>query len=335
MKYALPPLVLLATLLATGLNVHGDDPKPASGPQPAAEKPAAEKPPAEKTADKPKPKSLDDQYVLGPDSQQQEGVPQGKVIELEMSDCKAFPGTQRKWWIYIPAQYDGTEPAALMVFQDGGGYVKRDGAWRVPVVFDNLIHKQEMPVTVGVFINPGDTPLAPGEAPRKRPDGRPAGPRNRSVEYDALGPAYASFLIDEVLPEVRKHAKISDDPDRRAICGASSGGICSFTVAWERPDQFRKVLSTIGSFTNIRGGGKYPELVKTTPHKPLRVFLQDGANDIVNQFGSWPEANQAMAAVLMEKGYDYKFVFGEGTHNPKHGASILPDALRWLWRDAK
>lgn len=297
------------------------------------------KPDARKTDPKPaakaKAKSPDDQYVLGPDSQEQPGVPQGKVLEFEMADSKTYPGFVRKWWIYIPAQYDGSAPAALMVFQDGGGYVNRKGAWRVPVVFDNLIHKKEMPVTVGVFINPGDTPRKPGEPPRKRPDGRPASPRNRSVEYDTVSDTYAKFLLDEILPEVRKHAKITDDPEGRAICGASSGGICAFSVAWHRPDQFRKVLTTIGSFTNIRGGNKYPEMVRAAGKKPLRVFQQDGSNDIVNQFGSWPEANKAMAAALQEKGYDHKFVFGEGSHNSRHGASILPDALRWLWRDYK
>lgn len=280
-----------------------------------------------------KPKSPDDQYVLGPDSQEQKDVPQGKVMEFTLADSKTFPGFERKWWLYIPAQYDGKTPAALMVFQDGGGYVNRKGAWRVPTVFDNLIHKKEMPVTVGLFINPGDKPLAPGEAPRKRPDGRPASPRNRSVEYDTVSAAYATFLIDEMLPLVREHVKITDDPQQRAICGASSGGICAFTVAWERPDQFRKVLTTIGSFTNIRGGNKYPDIVRAADKKPLRIFQQDGSNDIVNQFGSWPEANKAMAAALEAKGYDHKFVFGEGAHNSKHGAAILPDALRWLWRE--
>jgi enterochelin esterase family protein len=282
-----------------------------------------------------KPLTPDDQYVLGPDSHEQPGVPKGKVLEFEMKDSKTYPGFERKWWIYVPAQYDDQTSACLMVFQDGGGYVTRDGAWRVPVVFDNLIHKKEMPVTVGVFINPGDERLKPGEPERKRPDGRRASPRNRSVEYDTLSPAYATFLVDEILPEVRKHVKISDDPERRAICGSSSGGICAFTVAWERPDQFRKVYSTIGSFTNIRGGGKYPEIVRASEKKPIRIFQQDGANDLNTQSGSWPEANKAMAAALEEKGYDHQFVFGEGTHNPKHGASILPYALRWLWRDAR
>jgi enterochelin esterase family protein len=280
-----------------------------------------------------KPASPDDQYKLGPDSQPQPGVPEGTVTEAEWTTSKIYPGTTRKYWISIPKQYDEKKPACLMVFQDGGGYVKRDGAWRVPVVFDNLIHKKEMPVTVGLFINPGTIALKPGEEPRKRADGRPAPPSNRSVEYDSLGDTYARFLLEEMIPEVRKRVKIADDPAGRAIAGASSGGICAFTVAWERPDQFRKVLSTIGSFTNIRGGNAYPDLVRKSPKKPIRVFQQDGANDIVNRFGSWPEANKAMAAALDEKGYDHKFVFGEGTHNPKHGASILPDALRWLWRD--
>ncbi len=283
----------------------------------------------------PKKSDPDAQYKLGPDSMSQPGVPNGKVTEFELKDSKTYPNTVRKWWLYVPAQYDGKTPVALMVFQDGGGYVSRTGAWRVPTVFDNLIHKGDMPVTVGVFINPGDRPLQAGEAPRKRKDGRPASASNRSVEYDSLSDKYASFLLTEILPEVAKHAKITNDPAGRAICGASSGGICSFTAAWERPDQFRKVLSTIGSFTNIRGGNKYPELVRAADPKPIRVFLQDGTNDLVNQFGSWPEANKSMAAALEAKGYDYKIVWGVGSHNPRHGASILPDALRWLWRDYK
>ncbi len=284
-------------------------------------------------AQEPRKPSPDDQYKLGPDSQPQAGVPQGKVLEFTLEDSKTYPGFTRKWWLYIPAQYNGTKPCALMVFQDGGGYQKRDGAWRVPVVLDNLIHKKELPLMAALFINPGDQPLAPGEPPRKRPDGRPASPRNRSVEYDTLSDTYARFLLDEMLPKVREHVKITDDPAGRGICGASSGGICAFTVAWERPDAFRKVLSTIGSFTNIRGGGKYPEIVRAAPVKPIRVFMQDGANDLVNQFGSWPEANKAMHAALKEKGYDVQFIFGEGTHNPRHGASVFPDAMRWLWRD--
>ena len=113
----------------------------------------------------------------------------------------------------------------------------------------------------------------------------------------------------------------------------SSGGICAWTVAWERPDQFGKVLSHIGSFTNIRGGHVYPALIRKTEPKPIRVFLQDGANDLNNRHGSWPLANLQMAQSLGFAGYDHRFVFGDGAHNGKHGGAILPDSLRWLWRD--
>ena len=286
-------------------------------------------------AQEPKKPDPDAQYKLGPDSQEKPGVPKGKVTKFELPDSKCYPGFARDWWLYVPAQYDGKAPAALMVFQDGGGYQSRTGGWRVPTVFDNLIHEKAMPVTVGLFVNPGDKPLKPGEAPRKRPDGRPAGAMNRSVEYDTVSPKYAEFLLTEVLPLAEKQVKVTADPDGRAICGSSSGGICAFTAAFQRPDQFRKVLTTIGSFTNIRGGGQYPDLVRFCDTQPIRVFQQDGTGDIVNQFGSWPEANKAMAAAWQEKGYDHKVVWGEGGHNPKHAASILPDALRWLWRDYK
>lgn len=270
--------------------------------------------------------SPDDQYVLGPDSKEQPGAPKGTITKYSWNDSKIYPGTVRDYWIYVPQQYDDKKPACLFVCQDGLKY-------EAPVVFDNLIHKKEMPVTIGIFINPGDTPRQPGEPPRKRKDGRPAPPANRSKEYDTLSDTYAKFLLEEILPEVSKKYKLTDNPEGRCIAGSSSGGICAFTVAWERPDAFRKVFTTVGSFTNIRGGNKYPELVRESPKKPIRMFQQDGANDIVNQFGSWPEANKAMAAALQEKGYDHKFVFGEGVHSAKHGTAIFPDVMRWMWRD--
>lgn len=271
-----------------------------------------------------------DDYKLGPDSQPKPGVPEGKVTQFEFKSTDAFPGTVRDVWVYVPAQYTPDKPAHLMVFQDGGGYVKRDGAWRVPVVFDNLIHAGQMPVTVGVFVNPGVIPSA---------GGKPA-VRNRSYEYDTLSPKYATFLEREILPEVAKKVKFTSDPAGRAICGSSSGGICAFTAAWERPDLFGKVLSTIGSFTgiradvvnNVRGGDAYPVMVRKSVAKPIRVFLQDGSGDLDNSHGNWPLANLAMAAALKFKGYDYKLVFGDGAHNSRHGGAILPDALRWLWR---
>ena len=198
---------------------------------------------------------------------------------------------------------------------------------------DNLIAKKEMPVTIAIQINPGTFPLKAGETPRLGANGRPALPSNRSFEYDSLGDRYARFLLEEVLPEVGKSYNLTKDPLGRAISGSSSGGICSFTVAWERPNEFRKVLSFVGSFTNIRGGNAYPYLIRKTERKPIRVFLQDGSNDLDNTFGNWPLANQMMAASLKFMGYDYRFEFGDGAHNGKHGGAILPDALRWLWRD--
>jgi enterochelin esterase family protein len=212
-----------------------------------------------------------------------------------------------------------------MVFQDGHAYVNKNGDYRVPVVFDNLIHKQEMPVTIGIFVNPGHR----GEM---MPENRWRA-NNRSVEYDTLSDQYGRMIIEEIVPEVSKSYNLAGDPEGRAICGASSGGICAFTVAWERPDQFRKVVSHIGSFTNIRGGHVYPALIRKTAKKPIRVFLQDGSNDLDNEHGNWPLANQEMGAALKFKGYDYQFVFGDGGHTHKHGGSILPDTLRWLWRD--
>jgi enterochelin esterase family protein len=269
--------------------------------------------------------SPDDQYVPGPDSKPQEGVPKGKVTKYEWNNSKIYPGTQRSYSVYVPAQYDGKTPACVYVSQDGIQY-------NAPVVFDNLIAKKQMPVTIGIFISPGVFPPKEGE-PAKKPDGKPNTRSNRSVEYDTLSDAYARFLIEEILPEVGKSYKLTDNPDGRCIAGGSSGGICAFTVAWERPDAFRKVFSTVGSFTNIRGGDKYPEIVRKAEKKPIRVYQQDGSNDLNNKFGSWPEANKAMAAALKEKGYDHQFIFGEGVHSARHGTMLFPDAMRWMWRD--
>jgi enterochelin esterase family protein len=264
-------------------------------------------------------------YKHPPESERQEGVPQGKVTHYVWKS-QVFAGTIREYWTYVPAQYDETKPAAVMVFQDGHAYVGEKGWFRVPVVFDNLIARKEMPVTVGIFINPG-------HKAEELPKPGWSDKNNRSFEYDTLSPQYAQFLIDEILPEVGKTVKLTDNPDHRAICGISSGGICAFTAAWERPDVFHKVLSHVGSFTNIRRGHEYPALIRKTPPKPLRVFLQDGSKDLDNEHGNWPLANQQMAAALAYRKYDYKFVFGEGGHNDIHGGSILPDSLRWLWRD--
>lgn len=269
--------------------------------------------------------SASDDYTLGPDSSYHEGVPKGRIEGPLVFRSKVFPDTVRQYWIYVPAQYDAAKPAAVMVFQDGHKYVNVEQEYRVPVVLDNLIAKGEMPVTIGVFVNPGH---AGTELPAD-----PWRGSNRSYEYDALSEQYARFLIDELLPEVGQKYKLTSDPEMRAIAGASSGGICAFTAAWEHPEYFRKVVSHIGSFTNIRGGHVYPTLVRQAARRPIRVFLQDGSTDLDNRYGNWPLANQEMAAALKFSGYDYRFEFGDGAHTHKHGGALLPDTLRWLWRD--
>ena len=265
------------------------------------------------------------QYSLGPDSQQHEGVPQGKVEPFTLTS-KIFHGAVHKGWIYVPQQYDAKTPACVMIFQDGSGYQSKTGPWRVPVVFDNLINKKEMPVTIGIFIDPGVIPPPAGTKDAK--------PRvNRSFEYDSVTDQYSRFLLEEILPEVSKKYNLTTDGNGRAIAGISSGGICAFTAAWFRPDQFSRVLSFVGSFTNIRGGNIYPDLIRKTEPKPIRVFIQDGKNDLDNGFGNWPIASRDMADALKFAGYDYKYVFGDEGHNARQGGAILPDALRWLWRD--
>jgi enterochelin esterase-like enzyme/sugar lactone lactonase YvrE len=259
-----------------------------------------------------------------PDRVAQPGVPQGKITTGEFADSQVYPGTRRQFSVYVPAQYTPDKPANLMVFMDGANYAKADGAFRVPIVFDNLIHQQAMPVTIAVFVNPGTIPATRAGAKERS---------NRSFEYDSLGDRYSRFLLDEFLPVALKGLNVSSDPAKRAVCGISSGGICAFTVAWERPDQFGKVLSHIGSFTNIRGGWAIPGLVRETKAspKPIKVYLQEGKDDLNNLHGNWPIANQDLAAALQFAGYNYRFVMTDGGHNGQAAGRELPDALRWLW----
>jgi gluconolactonase len=264
-----------------------------------------------------------DEYTLGPDSERQPGVPKGAVTRHEWTS-KLYPGTKRNYAVYVPAQYNASKPACVTIFQDGGGFASETGGWRVPIVFDNLIHHGAMPVTIGIFIDPG---ILPARSPDKQ------NRYNRSYEYDALGDLYARFLLEEILPEVAKDFNLSANPNDRAIAGSSSGGIAAFVAAWERPDSFRRVLSFIGSYTNLRGADILPNLIRKMEPKPLRVFLQDGSSDQNIYGGNWFLANQAMASALEYSGYDTKFVVGAEGHNGKHGGAILPDALRWLWRD--
>ena len=264
-----------------------------------------------------------DDYKLGPDSERQTDVPKGTVTK-DTWKSDVFPGTARDYWVYVPAQYDGKAPACVMVFQDGGGYVNETGQFRATIVMDNLIHKKEIPVMIGIFLNPGRVPPT---------EGKEKGRDNRSFEYDTLSPQYSKFLEKEILPEVSKKYNLRQDAAGRGIGGISSGGICAFTVAWERSDLFSKVLSHVGSFTNIQGGDAYPGMIRKTQKKPIRVFLQDGEGDLDNLHGSWPLANRQMAAALKFMKYDYQFVMGDGGHNGKHGGAILPESMKWLWKD--
>jgi enterochelin esterase family protein len=269
-------------------------------------------------------------YPLGPDSLPQKDVPAGKLEGPVLFKSQVIKDTVRKYWVHVPAQYTGEKPACVLVFQDGARAINPTGVLRVPQVLDNLIAKKQIPVTIGIFITPGQR----GDT---FPDSIGTGnPTNRSVEYDSLGDAYARMLIDEILPEVGKKYKLAKEPENRAIGGSSSGGICAFTVAWERPTEFRNVISLIGSFTNLRGGHVYPDLIKKAEKKPLRVFLQDGEQDNrspQNPDRDWYLQNQKMIAALKEKGYDYAAVLGKGPHADDHGGAILPQMLRWIWRD--
>ena len=261
-------------------------------------------------------------FTLGEDSKYHDGVPRG-TLTSRVWESRIFEGTRRAVSVYVPAQYNSAQSACVMVFQDGGAYAKVDGDIRVPVVFDNLIHKGEMPVTIAIFVDPGHIPETQHEGHDNS---------QRSIEYDTLSGRYASFLMEEILPQIARDHNLTQDPNCRAICGCSSGGICSFTVAWERPDAFRKVLSHVGSFADIRGGHVYPTLIRKSPAKPIRVFLQGGTNDLDVGWGNWALANLEMAAALKFKKYDYRIAMGDGAHDCLHGGAVLPDSLRWLWR---
>ncbi|MDX1941650.1 MAG: cupin domain-containing protein [Saprospiraceae bacterium] len=264
-------------------------------------------------------------YKLGPNSSEYDNIPKGIVTKYTWKS-NIYANTIRDYYVYVPAQYDASQAAALMIFQDGHAYANKDGDFRVPTVFDNLISQGKMPVTIGLFINPGHNTSAP-------PAENPFRVSNRSLEYDDVSDTYARFLIEEMIPELKKQYNISDDPKMRAICGLSSGGICAFSAAWFHPEQFHKVLSHIGSFTDIRGGHNYPPMIRKNNKKDIKVFLQDGSNDLNNHFGNWWLANLQMDAALKYKDYNYKFVPGTGEHNGKHGGAILPESLTWLWSD--
>jgi len=275
-------------------------------------------------------------YQIGPDSMARDGVPKGEVRGPFVIPSQAYPGTQHTYWVHVPAQYDAGVEASLMIFQDGQAFKDMDGSIRAPNVLDNLIYKREIPVMITVFINPGRTPEQPEPTPAEWGDRT----TNRPTEYNSLDDKYARVVVDELLPVLYKEFHISRDPNRHGIGGASSGAIAAFTVAWERPNHFRKVLSIVGSFTNIRGGDAYADIVRSSERKPIRVFLQDGRNDnrAVSARGydprrDWFLQNVRLMQALTDKGYDVNYVWGLNTHGQRMGGPLLPEMMRWLWRD--
>ena len=256
--------------------------------------------------------NLNEPYRLQSNSLIKKGVPQGKITKYQWKDSKIYPGTSRDYWIYVPQQYKPSEPAHLMIFQDGELYLNSSNIIEPTVVFDNLIHSGDMPVTIGIFINPGDLgPFDPVWENVRRNNGElvTKGRMNRGVEYDSMDDTYARFLTEEIIPAISKKYSIVDDPSGRAICGFSSGGICAFNVAWHRPLHFKKVVSHCGSFTNNspsrnQGGHLFPDIVRRTVRKDIKVFLQAGSNDADIIWGSWKLANEQMAAALKFRNYD-------------------------------
>jgi len=293
--------------------------------------------PPQSPAAAPAPPNTDAFYQLGPDSFPRDGVPNGEVRGPYTLPSQAYPGTQHTYWVYVPAQYDPTVAASLMVLNDGQAFKNMDGDVRAPNVLDNLIYRREIPVMLAVFINPGRTPEQPEPTPQEWGDKT----TNRPTEYNTLDDKYARVIVDELLPALNKDYNIAKDPERRGIGGASSGAIAAFTVAWERPNEFHKVLSIVGSFTNLRGGHAYADMVRKTEKKPIRIFLQDGRNDNrgVGRNGQYDETrdwflqNVRLMQALTEKGYDVNYTWGIGRHGQKQGGAIFPDMMRWLWRD--
>lgn len=261
-------------------------------------------------------------YAPGPDSAHREDVPRGSLREGVCPPGAVYPGLEHAYRLYVPARHDELREAALLVFQDGARYLGPE--CNATAVLDNLIAAGDIPPAVAVFAEPG-----------ARGPGLPVygGSDNRSVEYDSPGDDYARFLLEELLPHATNGLRITPDPARRAIVGISSGGFCAFNVAWRRPQAFGGVISHCGSFVDLRGGHLLAPQVRAAPKRPLRVFLQTGANDLDICFGNWLLANRTLASALAYRGYDHRLEVGEGGHSLAHGGAIFPDTLRWLFRD--
>lgn len=281
--------------------------------------------------------SPDSQYRLGPDSLPHDGVPKGEIRGPFTLPCNVYPGTQHTYWVYVPAQYNPKVPASLMIFQDGQAFKDENGDVRAQNVMDNLIYRREIPVMIGVFINPGRRPDQPEPSPKI---GWGDGFTNRGTEYNTPDDRYARIITEELMPVLYKEYNISRDPEQHGIGGSSSGAIAAFSVAWERPNAFRKVLSNVGSFVNLRGGYVYPERVLASKKKPIRIYLCDGRNDnrgfrggVYDQKLDWFYQNVRLMKALSQKGYDVNYSWGMNSHGQKFGGAIFPEMMRWLWRD--
>jgi sugar lactone lactonase YvrE len=274
-------------------------------------------------------------YTLGPDSEPHDGVPKGAVTKFTLAPGKDYPGTPHNCAVYVPEQYDASKPTPFMIFLDGGQAL--GDSLRVPVVLDNLIAKHELPAMIAIFVDPGILPVVSDPSHADIAQNR----YNRIYEYDSLTPRFSDFLVNELIPEVAKNYNLSKNPDDRALSGVSTGAVGGFMAAWNRPDQFHRVLSLIGTYVSMKGADAMPALVRKTEPKPIRIFMQDGTADHItdaepygtNFAGSWPINNEVMYEALEFAGYDVKLVMGTEGHNLKQGGAILPDALRWLWRD--
>ncbi len=266
----------------------------------------------------------DVEYEYGPDSSPRPQSRRGRTTHLELSDSRAYPGTTRGVWVHVPAAARPDDELACMVFQDGGGYLDPDDDIRGAIVLDNLVEAGAIPPMVGLFVDPGVFPGVESAQGRK----------NRNVEYDAFDARYADFLVDEVLPLAREHARISDDPAARGLCGHSSGGNAALTAAWHRPDAFGRVIGFVSSFAQMPGGNPYPRVIADEPARPLRVLLQAAHRDLGwdEPEHNWLAENLEVAAALAQRGYDFRLVLGDGGHSTNHAGVLMPDALRWLWR---
>ena len=247
----------------------------------------------------------------------------GEVLKFTLKPSIIYPGTEREILVYIPQQYTGEQPACLLVCMDGILY-------DATTVMDNLIATGEMPITIGVFVNPGVVYDEHREVVRY----------NRCKEFDSTDDTFARFIEQEVLPLVEKQTTsdgrsihLSKDPNDHAITGASSGGIAAFTAAWNRPDMFSRIYTSVGTFVAMRGGHNYPAIIRKTEPKSLRIYMQDGWYDVWNPiFGEWFEYNLLMESAFNFAGYEAFHKWDRGNHSIKYGTLAFPDAMRWLWK---